>query len=82
MLGYMVECGGTWWKVLGYMVESVVLLWGMLDYMEGSVGLPGDSPIRQQLFNTGWEGGGGGGFRENMANNPENMKLSNPHLTM
>ncbi len=22
--------------------------------MEGSVGLPGDSPITEQLFNTGW----------------------------
>ncbi len=51
--------------VLGYMAESVKLhvgdcciTWGILDYMEGSVGLPGDSPIRERLFNTGWRGGG------------------------
>ncbi len=38
------------------------ITWGMLDYMERSVGLPGDSPIREQLFNTG--PGGGGGVRK------------------
>ncbi len=59
----------TWWgvglhdEVLGYMVESVRLhdgecsiTWGMLNYMEGSVRLPGDSSIRERLFNTGWVG--------------------------
>ncbi len=68
VLGYMVGSvmlhGGefwvTWWKVcvtwygvLGYMVESVVLHGMMLDYIEGSVGLPGDSSVREWLFNTG-----------------------------
>ncbi len=32
--------------------------WGMLDYMEGSVGLPGDFPIREWLFNTSCKGEG------------------------
>ncbi len=30
----------------------------MLDYMGGSVGLSGDSPIGEQLFNTGEREGG------------------------
>ncbi len=52
--------------VLSYMVESIRLhggeccvTWGILDYMEGTVGLPGDFPIRERLFRTGVWGGGG-----------------------
>ncbi len=84
VLGYMVGSVGLYgWVVvlhsgvLGYMVESVRLnggecciTWGKLDYMEGSVGLPSDSPIREWLFNTAWEGGG---CQKHLVNNPEEM---------
>ncbi len=64
MVGSVVLHGGkcwvTWWRVLCYMVWSVGLhegeccvTWGMLVNMEGSVGLPGDSPTREWMFNAG-----------------------------
>ncbi len=34
----------------------------MLDYIEGSAGLPGDSPIRELLFDTSCWGGGSVGY--------------------
>ncbi len=42
---------------------------GMLDYMEGSVGLPGDSPIRERLYNAGW----GRGCQKTLVNDPEKI---------
>ncbi len=57
------------------------ITWRMLDYMEGSVGLPGDSPIREKLFNTCWRGGGGW-CQKHLANDPEtiHIKKSTPLL--
>ncbi len=56
VLGYMVGSWVTWWSI-GLHGGECYITWGMLDYMQGSVGLPGDSPIRERLFNTGWVGG-------------------------
>ncbi len=51
VLGYMVEYWVTWWSI-GLHSGECCITWGMLDHMKGSVGLAGDSPISELLFNT------------------------------
>ncbi len=56
MLGYIsgvLEYYVTWYSVGLHGAECCVTLW-MLDFVEGSGGLPGESPIKEWLFNTGW----------------------------
>ncbi len=66
VLGYMVEYWVTWWSIWLHPGECCIT-WGMLDHMKGSVGLPGNSPIRELLFNTRWRGA----CQKNLVNDPE-----------